>query len=228
LSRRSRRYLRQLPDRDGKGEHPHRYSVHGSHLLGRCHGRLQATSPMRSRPSLFLPRDHDSRQALAGVSIRRICERCLAEDPLRPVTSPRANLTAASGCHPAWWQPGRDSEAGAQPARGRVPPAAGSCGESPRRVRRPIPPQRRRSVPIASKDRLGVTDAFSHTPSRSPRSLPGVCRAASALSRKAGVAPLGSDTAAGAAASSRPPDGREQVWGNPRPPRTQRAGGGSL
>jgi hypothetical protein len=51
LSRRSRRYLRQSPDRDGKGEHPHRYSVHGSHLLGRCHGRLQATSPTRYRPT---------------------------------------------------------------------------------------------------------------------------------------------------------------------------------
>lgn len=30
---------------DGKGEHPHRYSVYGSHLLGRCHGPLRATSP---------------------------------------------------------------------------------------------------------------------------------------------------------------------------------------
>ena len=64
MSRRSRRYLRQSPDRDGKGEHPHRYSVHGSHLLGRCHGRVQATSPTRYRPALFPPRDHDSRQAL--------------------------------------------------------------------------------------------------------------------------------------------------------------------
>ena len=54
-SRRSRRYLRQSPDRDGKGEHPHRYSVHGSHLLGRCHGRLQATSPTRYRPTLLAP-----------------------------------------------------------------------------------------------------------------------------------------------------------------------------
>ena len=45
LARRSRRHLRQSPDRDGKGEHPHRYSVHGSHLLGRCRGQPQATSP---------------------------------------------------------------------------------------------------------------------------------------------------------------------------------------
>src|SRR5271170_6459812 len=32
-------------DRYGKGEHPHPYSVHGSHLLSRFHGRLKATSP---------------------------------------------------------------------------------------------------------------------------------------------------------------------------------------
>src|SRR4029077_8010428 len=68
-SRRPRRYLRQSPDRDGKGEHPHRYSVHGSHLLGQCHGRLQATSPTRYRPTLFPPRDHDSRQALVAARV---------------------------------------------------------------------------------------------------------------------------------------------------------------
>jgi hypothetical protein len=62
---------------------------------------------------------------------RRICERCLAEDPLRSVTRPQANPAAANRCHPAWWQPGGDGKAGAQPARRPVPPAAGSCGESP-------------------------------------------------------------------------------------------------
>jgi hypothetical protein len=55
----------------------------------------------------------------------------LAEDPSRSVIGPRANPTAASGCHPAWWKPGGDGRAGAQPARRPVPPAAGSCGESP-------------------------------------------------------------------------------------------------
>jgi hypothetical protein len=72
LWRRSRRYLRQSPGRNGKGEHPHRYSVHGSHLLGRCHGRLQATSPTRYRPTLFPPRDHDSRQALVRSRAARV------------------------------------------------------------------------------------------------------------------------------------------------------------
>src|SRR6478609_10404271 len=35
---------RSIAGRHEKGEHPHRYSVHGSHLLGRCHGPLQPTS----------------------------------------------------------------------------------------------------------------------------------------------------------------------------------------
>ena len=33
-----------IAGRHEKAEHPHRYGVHGSHLLGRCHGPLQATS----------------------------------------------------------------------------------------------------------------------------------------------------------------------------------------
>src|SRR6266498_4506329 len=54
----------------------------------------------------------------------------------------------------AWWQPGGDGKAGAQPARRPVPPAAGSCGESSRRVRGPIPPKRRRSVDVQEEGDL--------------------------------------------------------------------------
>jgi hypothetical protein len=54
-----------IAGRDGKGEHPHGYSVHGSHLLGRCHGRLKATSPMITPQPFSPPRRYDSRQALA-------------------------------------------------------------------------------------------------------------------------------------------------------------------
>ncbi len=87
LSRRSRRHLRQSPGRDGKGEHPHRYSVHGAHLLGRCHGQLQATSPARSRPPLFPPHDHDSSRARAALEA--------ADD-----TSPRLPTTLSSTGRP--------------------------------------------------------------------------------------------------------------------------------
>jgi hypothetical protein len=48
--RRSRRHLRQSPDRDDEGEHPHRYSVHGSHLLAACHG-----VPGHYQPSIIPP-----------------------------------------------------------------------------------------------------------------------------------------------------------------------------
>jgi hypothetical protein len=95
-------------------------------------------------------------------TIGRICERCLAEDPLRSVTCPQANPAAANRCHPAWWQPGGDGKAGAQPARWPVPPAAGSCGESPPRFRRPIPPKRRRSVPIANENHLSYLTHQAH------------------------------------------------------------------
>jgi hypothetical protein len=94
LSRRSRRYLRQSPDRDGKGEHPHRYRVHGSHLLGRCHGRLQATSPTRYRPTLFPPRDHDCRQALARSRAARVAR--VDDGPARLVLSCRCEPGRAS------------------------------------------------------------------------------------------------------------------------------------
>jgi hypothetical protein len=80
LARHSRRHLRQSPDRDGKGEHPHRYSVHGSHLLGRCHGQLQATSPSITRPILSQPRDHDSERA------RAVAGRIRRGGPAGPVT----------------------------------------------------------------------------------------------------------------------------------------------
>src|SRR6478609_10116585 len=56
------------------GVNPHRYSVHGSHLLGRCQGPLQATSPSitLSNPHLSQPRDHDSERACAFAGrIRR-------------------------------------------------------------------------------------------------------------------------------------------------------------
>jgi hypothetical protein len=67
---------------------------------------------------------------------------------------------AASRCHPAWWQPSGNGKAAARPARA-VPPAAGWCGESPARVRRPIPPRRRLGVPTAYEDRLVVADVLA-------------------------------------------------------------------
>jgi hypothetical protein len=42
-----------IAGRDGKGEHPPGYSVHGSHLLERCHGRLKATRTIIIPPTLF-------------------------------------------------------------------------------------------------------------------------------------------------------------------------------
>jgi hypothetical protein len=68
LAGRSRRHLRQSPDRDGEGEYPHRYSVHGSHLLGRRRGPLQATSPSTT-PSNPLP---ERRSRAIGARRRRM------------------------------------------------------------------------------------------------------------------------------------------------------------
>ncbi len=72
LWRRSRRHLRQSPAVTGRGEHPRRYCVHGSHLLGWCRGPVQATSPSTTRPILSQPRDHGSERVRAVTGrIRR-------------------------------------------------------------------------------------------------------------------------------------------------------------
>jgi hypothetical protein len=94
--------------------------------------------------------------------------RCLAEDPLRSVTSPRANPTAASGCHPAWWQPGGDGKAGARLARGPVSPAARSCGNPDESG---DPPIASKGCQLPSRDRFVVADA-SAQPSRLAVGLP--------------------------------------------------------
>ena len=99
------------------------------------------------------------RQARPGnrrpAQIRRIRERCPAEDPLRPVTSPRANPTAASGCHLPGGSPG--TTATQQPGQ----PAGRRRQRRDRAVNRPVQPgnpggapQRRRTVPSANEDRL--------------------------------------------------------------------------
>src|SRR4051812_23770582 len=49
---------------DGRGDHPHGSSFHGSPLLGWCHGRKKAIKRSSSRQSLFPPCDPSSRQAL--------------------------------------------------------------------------------------------------------------------------------------------------------------------
>ena len=53
MSRRSRRPLRQSPNRADEGEHPHAYNIHGSHLLASCHGRRHAISPTAIPPNHF-------------------------------------------------------------------------------------------------------------------------------------------------------------------------------
>lgn len=69
MLRRSRRYLRQSPDHD-EGEHPRAYSVHGTHLLGRCHGLGHATKPSAASPNHF-PLHLSAHWSTIGVC--RIC-----------------------------------------------------------------------------------------------------------------------------------------------------------
>ncbi|WSM82671.1 alpha/beta hydrolase [Actinacidiphila glaucinigra] len=78
MSRRSRRHLRQSPDRDGKGEHPQGYRVHGSHLLGRRHARPKLSERPSARPGLCRPLakpgrlDNSRDQCIQGLAIARI------------------------------------------------------------------------------------------------------------------------------------------------------------
>jgi hypothetical protein len=71
LSRRSRRHLRQSPDRDGKGEHPHRYSVLGSQFVATmqpaagAQPRHRALDTQRYRPSRL--EDSMPRRAMRGM-----------------------------------------------------------------------------------------------------------------------------------------------------------------
>jgi hypothetical protein len=68
----ARRPLRQSPDRDDEGEHPRAYSVHGSHLLARCHGLGHVANPNAASPNNFPvdqrggPPRHDMKLGLSG------------------------------------------------------------------------------------------------------------------------------------------------------------------
>jgi uncharacterized protein len=69
----------------------------------------------------------------------------------------------AAGHQRSGSRPAATAKAGAQPARGpchQRRPRAVNC---PRQVRRPIPPQRRRHIPIAHEDRLVVPDTLDTT-----------------------------------------------------------------
>jgi len=67
MLRRSRRPLRQSPSRENAGEHPRAYSVHGSHLLARCHGRPHVINPNAARANHFLPPNKAGRQTTSAL-----------------------------------------------------------------------------------------------------------------------------------------------------------------